>query len=130
MVGLRSVFSPSRPWPRPGSFDCHTTSFVFTPCQSGGGEDDDDDDNDCKTPKSAVLMFYSLNAPVECTGDVTVAFDCGGDHDGMQTTGGDHDDDDCDDCDGHITGWLPGCLGCPRPVEPSSWGTIKSMYKR
>ena len=32
------------------------------------------------------------------------------------------------DCQGLVTGDLPGCNGCPTSVEPSTWGQIKNTF--
>ncbi len=128
-----------------GAFDCHTTLLTFTACEdedhhdddgpvtTGGDEYDDDDEDDCEDSNTATLVFYSLNGPITGTGTVHVGVECGED-DGLTTQTGDDDgwddDDDCGDCTGHITGSIPGCMGCPSPVEPSTWGTIKQNFRK
>lgn len=59
---------------------------------------------------SGTFIFYSPHAPE--TGDPRELWTK---YDGLQ-------------CEGLLTGDLPGCNGCPVPVEPTTWGRIKNHF--
>jgi hypothetical protein len=124
-----------------GEFQCHQALITFAACEDDDHDDDspvtmtDDDEDDCEDSNSATLCVYSLNMPVQGTGHVSIDVECGehDDEDDEIVLTGDgewDDDDDCGRCTGVITGMIPGCNGCPSPVEPSTWGTIKNAFRK
>lgn len=94
-----------------GDFVCAGDPSI--PEQDGPAVKWDPAEGDCEPGRTGTgtFCFYSLNGPGAAgPGELWIKF-------GQNT------------CTGPLTGDLPACNGCPTPIEPATWGAVKSLFE-